>query len=212
MNNKIFLSKNKARNLLFVISLILSTFSIISIPLSEFVDFSGKKYEKYSKDNFKDKSWSDIIREIHKQKGKNETEIREEILSTYIKQLIYISSLIMMILKKQPYLYISYGIVSFLTIEITEFLKLNINEERPDKMNKKSFPSGHGAVTAISSFYAYKIMPVNVASFINLGFIYICMSRIFARRHYMHDVLVVALITLIIMILVEAIRKKIENK
>ncbi len=72
-------------------------------------------------------------------------------------------------------------------------LKYIVNAKRPDG-GRHSFPSGHTAISFVSSTYMWKrygpefgVPSTLLASFVGL-------SRIEARRHFVHDVVVGALI------------------
>ena len=86
--------------------------------------------------------------------------------------------------------------VSFLAMETTVLgLKTLIKEERPDKSDDNSFPSGHTAAAFSGATFIHKryglkqaIVPYLLASF--TGF-----SRIYANKHHLHDVLAGAAIS-----------------
>lgn len=84
---------------------------------------------------------------------------------------------------------IRHFIYSFGSMELTVAgLKSVIHEPRPDKSDKKSFPSGHTASAVSGAAFIHKrygikraVIPYLMAGF--TGY-----SRIRAKRHYFHDV------------------------
>ena len=77
---------------------------------------------------------------------------------------------------------------------VTEVLKRTVREERPDKSDRRSFPSGHSsqsfaAAGSLHKRYGWKVgIPAHaVAAFV-------ATARVKAKKHYVHDVLVGAAI------------------
>lgn len=77
---------------------------------------------------------------------------------------------------------------------VTELLKRTVREERPDKSDRRSFPSGHSsqsfaAAGTLHKRYGWKVgLPAHaVAAFV-------ATARVKAKKHYVHDVLVGAAI------------------
>ena len=77
---------------------------------------------------------------------------------------------------------------------VTEVLKRTVREERPDKSDRRSFPSGHSsqsfaAAGTLHKRYGWKVgLPAHaVAAFV-------ATARVKAKKHYVHDVLVGAAI------------------
>lgn len=79
---------------------------------------------------------------------------------------------------------------SFVSMEIAvNGLKGVVNEPRPDRSNNNSFPSGHTAAAVSGATFIHKryglkqaAIPYALAAF--TGF-----SRVYADRHYIHDVI-----------------------
>ncbi len=79
-------------------------------------------------------------------------------------------------------------------VAVTQGLKEIFPEERPDKSDRKSFPSGHtsisfAAAATLQNRYGWEVgVPAQlVAAFVGL-------SRVEGRKHHVHDVLVGAAI------------------
>ena len=77
---------------------------------------------------------------------------------------------------------------------VTEVLKRTVREERPDKSDRRSFPSGHSsqsfaAAGSLHKRYGWKVgLPAHaVAAFV-------ATARVKAKKHHVHDVLVGAAI------------------
>jgi membrane-associated phospholipid phosphatase len=73
---------------------------------------------------------------------------------------------------------------------VTELVKRAIPEERPDRSNDKSFPSGHTSVSfaaaaTLEKRYGWQVgIPAHVvAAFVGV-------ARVEAKKHFVHDVLV----------------------
>lgn len=81
-----------------------------------------------------------------------------------------------------------------LTSLITYGLKYTVNEKRPNKVDNHSFPSGHTSVTFQSATFLHKRYSFNYAIASYIGATLVGYSRVESKEHYIHDVLVGAII------------------
>ncbi len=86
--------------------------------------------------------------------------------------------------------YKSFGI----NLIATYGLKYSVSEERPDKSDNQSFPSGHTSVTFQSATFIHKRYGFKEAIPAYLAATYTGWSRVDAKKHYTHDVLAGALL------------------
>ncbi len=117
--------------------------------------------------------------------AKSNTETLGDILAVALPLGIYGTTLYNQDKEGQSQFYKSYGA----TIGTSVVLKYTIKEERPDKSNNRSFPSGHTASAfAGASFihqhygFKYAIVPYMLATY--TGY-----SRIHSNKHFTRDVL-----------------------
>jgi membrane-associated phospholipid phosphatase len=71
----------------------------------------------------------------------------------------------------------------------TYALKYATKEQRPNKEDDHSFPSGHTAITMDSAVYLHKRYGLNVALPAYIGSAWTGYSRVESDNHYTHDVL-----------------------
>lgn len=84
---------------------------------------------------------------------------------------------------------------SFLTnAGLTYSLKYTVNEERPDKSDNQSFPSGHTSATFQSAVFIHKRYGLTYAIPAYMVATFTGWSRVDAKKHYTKDVLAGALI------------------
>jgi membrane-associated phospholipid phosphatase len=76
----------------------------------------------------------------------------------------------------------------------TYFLKYVTHEQRPNKENDRSFPSGHSAITMSSAVYLHKRYGLDQALPAYIGAAFTGYSRVRSNNHYTHDVLAGALL------------------
>jgi membrane-associated phospholipid phosphatase len=173
-------------------------FTILKISLASWVIFgtsykqffpSLNSYKSYGNiETFKGKKWSENIETVLKLKNKTKEEIEEEIKVTYVKDFVFLSVPILALIKQNVSFYYKYSIATFLVNVTVEQMKKLVSRERPDKSNKKSFPSGHGAITGLAAIAALELLPVYGKLYI-LPLTYVAMSRVYTKRHNMSDVL-----------------------
>lgn len=80
------------------------------------------------------------------------------------------------------------------TTALTYLLKYTIQEERPDKSDNASFPSGHSSITFASAAFIHQRYGLKYAVPAYLGSIYTGYSRIQTDKHHTHDVVAGALL------------------
>ena len=102
------------------------------------------------------------------------------------------------IITHNPVIFIEYSFFSFVAGAVSETCKYFIHEERPDHSNYRSFPSGHALVAfLVAHFIFIKInKPVGFILYI-IGFL-ISITRIYYQKHWTHDVIGGALISIFI--------------
>ena len=84
---------------------------------------------------------------------------------------------------------------SFLsTFATTHTLKYTVNEERPNGSDTKSFPSGHTSASFQGAAFIHARYGFTYAIPAYLGASFVAYSRVYADKHYTHDVLAGALI------------------
>jgi len=76
----------------------------------------------------------------------------------------------------------------------TYALKYATNEQRPNKEDDHSFPSGHSAITMNSAVYLHKRYGLQSAIPAYMGAIWTGYSRVESDNHYTHDVVAGALL------------------
>lgn len=81
-------------------------------------------------------------------------------------------------------------LISFASTQASvEILKRVVREERPNKENRLSFPSGHSAASFASASFIHKRYGFNQAIVPYILATYVGYSRVKARKHYTHDVI-----------------------
>lgn len=81
-------------------------------------------------------------------------------------------------------------LISFVSTQASvEILKRVVREERPNKSNSLSFPSGHSAASFASASFIHKRYGLNQAIIPYILATYVGYSRVKARKHYTHDVI-----------------------
>lgn len=87
-----------------------------------------------------------------------------------------------------------YGLSFIATQGSVEILKRVVREERPDKSDKLSFPSGHSAAAFWGATFIHKRYNFEQAIVPYILATYVGYSRVKADKHYTHDVVAGALI------------------
>ncbi len=116
-----------------------------------------------------------------------------DILSVAIPLSAYGATLYLDDKEGQMDFYKSYG-VSFAS---TFALKYAVKEERPDKTDNNSFPSGHTSSSFAGATFIYKRYGFKYAVVPYLAAVYTGYSRVHANKHYLHDVVAGAFIGMV---------------
>lgn len=82
----------------------------------------------------------------------------------------------------------------FSTVVATHSLKYAVQEERPDGSNNSSFPSGHTSASFQGATFIHKRYGFSYAVPAYIGAAFVGYSRVYADKHYTHDVVAGALI------------------
>ncbi len=78
---------------------------------------------------------------------------------------------------------------------IVHAVKMIVSEERPDGSNHHSFPSGHTASAFSGASFIHHRYGLSQAAIPYGLALFVGFSRVYARRHYTHDVLAGAMIS-----------------
>lgn len=77
---------------------------------------------------------------------------------------------------------------------VTEILKRTVPEERPDKSDRRSFPSGHASQSFAAAGSLHKRYGWQVGLPAHAVAAFVATARVKAKKHYVHDVLAGAVI------------------
>jgi membrane-associated phospholipid phosphatase len=80
---------------------------------------------------------------------------------------------------------------------ITYLIKFSVDEERPDGSALNSFPSGHTAAAFSGATFTHFRYSFDEAKYLYILSAFTAFSRVYARRHYTHDVLASVALSLI---------------
>jgi membrane-associated phospholipid phosphatase len=83
---------------------------------------------------------------------------------------------------------LQFGKSSVLTAGVTYGLKQTINEHRPNG-GDHSFPSGHAAISFSSAEFIRKRYGCNIGCPAYVAAVFVGVSRVASREHFLHDVL-----------------------
>ncbi len=123
--------------------------------------------------------------------SKGKTEIAGDILTLLIPTAAYGTTLFDGNISDQMEFYKSYGS----TITLTHILKETVQEQRPNNANSyTSFPSGHTSSAFSGATFIHKKYGLKYAIPAYIGAIYTGYSRVYAKKHYIHDVIAGALL------------------
>jgi membrane-associated phospholipid phosphatase len=125
--------------------------------------------------------------------AKSDTEKTGDALSVIIPLSAYGSSLYLKDNEGQKQFYKSY----FASLAMVYPLKYSINERRPDGSSNDSFPSGHTASAFAGATFIYKRYGIKYSLLPYIGAIYTGYSRVYAKKHYLKDVVAGAFIGVI---------------
>ncbi len=117
--------------------------------------------------------------------AKSNTETLGDILALTIPIGAYGTTFYMQDKKGKSQFYKSYGV----TMVTALALKYTIKEERPDKSNNRSFPSGHTASAFAGAGFIHKHYGLKYAIVPYLLATYTGYSRVHSNKHYLHDVI-----------------------
>lgn len=92
-----------------------------------------------------------------------------------------------------PYYLYNFAVVNLGTV----LLQTLIPEEKPNKANKKSFPSGHASAAFSGATYVHFRYSLYEARWLYAMAAFVAFSRVYGNRHYFHDVLVSAGLSLL---------------
>ncbi len=122
--------------------------------------------------------------------AKSNTELLGDILSLSIPTIAYGTTLYQEDELGQTEFYKSYGTA----LGTAVVLKAMVSEERPDKSNNRSFPSGHTASAISGATFIHKRYGIKYAIPAYIGAIYTGYSRVHSQKHFIHDVLAGAIL------------------
>ena len=122
--------------------------------------------------------------------SKSNTELLGDVLAVSIPAVAYGTTLYTNDNEGEKEFYRAYGT----TIGTAVLLKTLVKEERPDKSNERSFPSGHTASAISDAIFIHKRYGIEYAIPAYLGAIYTGYSRVHSQKHFKHDVLTGAIV------------------
>ncbi|MDR3208991.1 MAG: phosphatase PAP2 family protein [Rickettsiales bacterium] len=83
---------------------------------------------------------------------------------------------------------LEYFVADGLARQTSSFLKRNVDESRPDKSQNDSFPSGHATTAFSMATFIHARYGIEEAIVPYVMATYVGFSRVYGRRHYIHDV------------------------
>lgn len=122
--------------------------------------------------------------------AKSNIETSGDILAVLIPGVAYGATLYHHDQKAQNEFYKSYAA----TLGITYALKYTIREKRPESSERNSFPSGHTSSAFSGAAFIHKKYGLKYALVPYLAAVYTGYSRVYAHKHYIHDVIAGALV------------------
>ncbi len=123
--------------------------------------------------------------------ARGKTERAGDILTLLIPSVAYGTTLVNGDKEGQMEFYKSYGS----TVVLTSILKETVRERRPNNSSSTaSFPSGHASSAFSGATFIHKKYGIEYAIPAYLGAIYTGYSRVYAEKHYTHDVIAGALL------------------
>ncbi len=125
--------------------------------------------------------------------AKSNTETLGDILAVTLPLSAYGTTIYNQDNEGESQFYKSYGI----TIATAVVLKYAIKEERPDKSNNRSFPSGHTASAFAGAGFIHKHYGLKYAVVPYILATYTGYSRVHSNKHHTHDVIAGATIAML---------------
>ncbi len=119
-------------------------------------------------------------------------------IATIARNIDFIIPSIYAFVIKNPNLVAGYAFISVTACVSSEFLKYFFPEERPDKSKKNSFPSGHAVLAFLVAHFVYFRLNKSLGIFFYIVGFAICWTRVYYKKHFLHDVIAGGLLSVIL--------------
>ena len=114
-------------------------------------------------------------------------------IATFVRNIDFFIPMIYSVATKNPILFAEYSFISIGISGVVEISKYFIHEERPDKSNNRSFPSGHSAIAFLVAHFLFLRINKFAGIFFYLVAFAIAFSRVYYNKHWTHDVIIAGL-------------------
>ncbi len=111
-------------------------------------------------------------------------------IATFVRNVDFFIPVVYSVVIKNPILLAQYSFISISISVVIELCKYFIHEERPDKSNNRSFPSGHSAIAFLVAHFLFLRINKFAGIFFYVVAFGIAFSRVYYSRHWTHDVVV----------------------
>jgi membrane-associated phospholipid phosphatase len=129
--------------------------------------------------------------------GKSDNMILVDRIMTDAKDILKFSPIVLSIIMRSQYMYLSYAMPLFSYFALTKILKNTVQKTRPDNLSNKSFPSGHSSSAFIgATFLSMQFGPVVAIPVLGLASA-VAISRVYCERHTILDIVFGSLIGII---------------
>jgi membrane-associated phospholipid phosphatase len=117
-------------------------------------------------------------------------------IATFVRNIDFFIPIVYSVATKNPILFAEYSFISIGISGVVEISKYFIHEERPDKSNNHSFPSGHSAIAFLVAHFLCLRINKFAGIFFYLVAFGIAYSRVYYGKHWIHDVVVGGLLAI----------------
>ena len=114
-------------------------------------------------------------------------------IATFVRNIDFFIPMIYSVATKNPVLFAEYSFIGISISGVVEVSKYFIREERPDKSNNRSFPSGHSAIAFLVAHFLFLRINKFAGIFLYLVAFGIAFSRVYYDKHWIHDVIIAGL-------------------
>ena len=118
-------------------------------------------------------------------------------IGTIVRDIGFVAPVVYGVVVYNSVLLFEYSFIALTSCIVAEILKYIIHEQRPDKSNFNSFPSGHTMLAfLVAHFIFLQISKIGGIFFYLVGF-FIAWTRIYYKKHFIHDVIAGGLLGII---------------